>query len=235
MHSLRKRLTFSNVIALLALFVALGSGAYAVTKAPKNSVTSKSIRNGQIRTADLGKDAATGAKVKEATLGQVPSAATAGTASTADAAARATVGAQRFQALNLAPVDPVSPGRNEKQPRLLLTAGEVEVRVGCALRSGSPSATISLTSSTAANLSFEFQRDNNADAQTDLGGIVRDPVPAGGSLNQEVTTVGGNTAVLRATGLVRAERQSYVAVAHLQATPAPINTCSIYGTLTQAG
>ncbi len=42
----------SNVIGYLALFVALSGSAYAVT-APRNSVGSKSIRNGQVKSQDL--------------------------------------------------------------------------------------------------------------------------------------------------------------------------------------
>lgn len=40
-------------VALLALFAALAGGAYAASKAPKNSVVSSSIRNGQVRSADI--------------------------------------------------------------------------------------------------------------------------------------------------------------------------------------
>ena len=55
---LRKRLTFSNVIALLALFIALGGTSYAVTALPKNSVGTQQIK----------KDAVTGVKVKNGSL-----------------------------------------------------------------------------------------------------------------------------------------------------------------------
>jgi hypothetical protein len=58
----RPRLTFANVVSVIALFLALGGGAYAAFHLPKNSVRSKNIVNGQV----LGKD------VKEATLGVVP-------------------------------------------------------------------------------------------------------------------------------------------------------------------
>ncbi len=46
---LRSRLTYANVVATIALFVALGGGAYAVLKLPKNSVKSKQIKNGQVK------------------------------------------------------------------------------------------------------------------------------------------------------------------------------------------
>lgn len=41
-------------IGLLALFVALGGTAYAVEIAPRNSVVSKSIKDGQVKPLDLG-------------------------------------------------------------------------------------------------------------------------------------------------------------------------------------
>lgn len=52
------------LVALLALFVALGAGAYAASKAPKNSVTSKSIKNGQVKHDDLAADSVDTANIK---------------------------------------------------------------------------------------------------------------------------------------------------------------------------
>ena len=42
-----------NVIAYLALFVALGGTSYAALKLPKNSVGSKQIKNGAVAKRDL--------------------------------------------------------------------------------------------------------------------------------------------------------------------------------------
>ena len=60
---IRKHLTFANVVACLALFVALGGASYAATRLPKNSVgtkqikknavTSTKVRNGSLRAADF--------------------------------------------------------------------------------------------------------------------------------------------------------------------------------------
>lgn len=50
-------------VALLALVIAMSGAAYAGLKAPKNSVVSKSIRNGQVKRADLGANAVNGAKI----------------------------------------------------------------------------------------------------------------------------------------------------------------------------
>jgi hypothetical protein len=41
---LRERLAYANVIPTLCLFLLLGGGAYAVTKRPKNSVSTMQLR-----------------------------------------------------------------------------------------------------------------------------------------------------------------------------------------------
>ena len=63
MDAVRARLTYANVIATLALFLALGGSAYAVT-AGKNTVTSKSIVKGAVKTADIANKAVSSKKLK---------------------------------------------------------------------------------------------------------------------------------------------------------------------------
>jgi hypothetical protein len=65
----RPRLSYANVVATMALFLALGGGAYAAATLPKNSVGSKQIK----------KNAVTSKKVKDGSLkatdfgtGQIP-------------------------------------------------------------------------------------------------------------------------------------------------------------------
>ena len=70
-----RRPSASLVIACLALFVALGGGAYAAAKLDKNSVTSKQVKNASLKGKDLKNDTVTGKQIKEEKLGQVPSAA----------------------------------------------------------------------------------------------------------------------------------------------------------------
>jgi hypothetical protein len=53
----------SNVVGYVALFFAFTGGAYAVTIAPKNSVVSSSIKNRQVKKADLGAKAVVGSKL----------------------------------------------------------------------------------------------------------------------------------------------------------------------------
>src|SRR5205823_1683453 len=47
----------ANVVACIAIFVALSSGAYAVVIAPRDSVVSRSIKNGQVKKQDIGSGA----------------------------------------------------------------------------------------------------------------------------------------------------------------------------------
>jgi Collagen triple helix repeat (20 copies) len=52
---LRRHLTYANVAATLALFLALGGAAYAATQLPKNSVGTKQLRNGAVTAAKIAK------------------------------------------------------------------------------------------------------------------------------------------------------------------------------------
>ena len=81
MRYLRGRLTFSNVVALIALFVSLGGGVYAASK-----INGKEIKKTSIAGKKLKPDTLTGKQIKESSLGTVPSADSAGTATSADSA-----------------------------------------------------------------------------------------------------------------------------------------------------
>src|SRR5262245_36872719 len=54
MWPVNRHLTFANLASALALTVALGTGgAWAATQLPKNSVTSKTIKNSAITSKDV--------------------------------------------------------------------------------------------------------------------------------------------------------------------------------------
>ena len=80
---IRSKITYPHVVSTLALFLALGGSAYAISLG-KNEVRSRNIAPKAVKTSDLAGDAATGAKVKESSLGQVPSALNADRAAGAD-------------------------------------------------------------------------------------------------------------------------------------------------------
>jgi hypothetical protein len=85
MKKLAGRLSYANVVATLALFVALGGASYAAIKLPKNSVGTKQLKANAVTAAKIKKGAVTGSKIDLASLGTVPSATSALTASNAQA------------------------------------------------------------------------------------------------------------------------------------------------------
>lgn len=64
---LRPRVTYANVVATLALFVALGGSAYAVSK-----ITGADVKDRSLTSRDLKSNSANGRVVKERSLGAVP-------------------------------------------------------------------------------------------------------------------------------------------------------------------
>ena len=95
----KKRPSPTTVIAMLALFLAVG-GATAIALPGTNSVDSGDIRNGQVKTKDLRNNSVSSAKVKpdtlnggdinESSLSTVPSANNANNADSANQADQAT-------------------------------------------------------------------------------------------------------------------------------------------------
>lgn len=65
MRAVRARLTFANVVSVVALFVALGGSAWAISA---NSVGSKQIKRGAVKKADLGANAVSSEKVADGSL-----------------------------------------------------------------------------------------------------------------------------------------------------------------------
>src|SRR3954453_22069075 len=53
MRRLRSGLSYANVTATIALFVALGGSSYAALKLPRNSVGSTQIRTGAVHSSDI--------------------------------------------------------------------------------------------------------------------------------------------------------------------------------------
>lgn len=92
MQKLCERLSFANVISVVALFVALGGTGFAAYHLGKNAVGPKQLRKSAVTTAKVKNEAITAAKVKKGsltgaqinalTLGTVPTAQTAQTANT---------------------------------------------------------------------------------------------------------------------------------------------------------
>jgi hypothetical protein len=93
---MRPKLSFANVISVLALFVALGGTAFAASQLGKNSVGPKQLKKNAVRTAKIKNKAVTGAKIKPGTItGAQVNASTLGTVPVANLAN------------SIAPVEPV--------------------------------------------------------------------------------------------------------------------------------
>jgi hypothetical protein len=80
---LRPKLTYANVVATVALFIALGGASYAALKLPKNSVGPKQLRKNAVTTPKIKNNTVTSAKVKDNSLqaadfkaGQLPAGST---------------------------------------------------------------------------------------------------------------------------------------------------------------
>jgi hypothetical protein len=95
---LRTCLTYANVMATVAVFLALGGGAYAAARIgsaqikdnsvaskdiKNNDIRSKDIRTGNVGSSDIKNNGVSGTDVLESSLGKVPSASSADSATTA--------------------------------------------------------------------------------------------------------------------------------------------------------
>jgi hypothetical protein len=85
LKKLRQHLTYANVTATLALFVALGGSSYAALRVGSreiadNSVRGRDVKNHSLTRQDLARNTLDGTVIRESRLGRVPRAATADTA-----------------------------------------------------------------------------------------------------------------------------------------------------------
>lgn len=148
MNTTKRRPSASLLIACLALFVALGGGAYAVSKA---NVTSKQIKNGSVKGKDLKNDTVTGKQVKEESLGQVPSAASSDTAGDST----------RVGGVEVINVQPFT--LTNGQTRELFKRGAFTLTASCSINEGGQDFARVLIATSVDNAAFDGD-----DAETDL-------------------------------------------------------------------
>ena len=72
LRRLRPHLTYANVMATIAVFIALGGSSYAAIK-----ITGKNVKNSSLTWRDLKRNTLGGSRIKESRLGRVPRAANA--------------------------------------------------------------------------------------------------------------------------------------------------------------
>ena len=95
MKGAERRFSYANVMSTLAVFLALGGSALAVTRINGSRLADRSVAGKKLKAQTIGggklkPGTITGKQVKEGTLGKVPSAKSADTASTANRANTAT-------------------------------------------------------------------------------------------------------------------------------------------------
>jgi hypothetical protein len=69
MRRLKGKLNYANVMATVAVFLALGGAAYAATKLPKNSVGTKQIKNNAVTEAKIRNGAIASSKLANGSVG----------------------------------------------------------------------------------------------------------------------------------------------------------------------
>jgi hypothetical protein len=77
LEQLRKRLSYANVMATIAVFIALGGSSYAALRIDSgdianNSVRSVDVRNRTLSDRDVRRNGLTGRSIRESRLGRVP-------------------------------------------------------------------------------------------------------------------------------------------------------------------
>ena len=75
MRAVRERLTYANVMATVAVFLALAGAGYAAIKIPRNSVGTKQLKRDAVNSSKVEPGSLKGSDINLATLGTVPTAA----------------------------------------------------------------------------------------------------------------------------------------------------------------
>ncbi len=69
MSALRQRLTYANVMATIAVFIALGGTSWAVTQLPRDSVGATQIRSRAVGPSELRSRAVSSRSIRDSTIG----------------------------------------------------------------------------------------------------------------------------------------------------------------------
>lgn len=143
---LLRYLTFSNVIALAALFIALGGAAYAGSKLngknivnasigggklKNETITGNKIKKGTITSAQIQEGSINSSAINLSTLGTVPSANSATTATSAENAIHANSAAQATAADNAVHAKEADSATTAGDAKTLEGASRAELTVSC--------------------------------------------------------------------------------------------------------
>jgi hypothetical protein len=167
---IRARLSYANVMATVAVFVAMAGGAYAVIKLPKNSVKTKQIKNeavtakklkdGAVREGKLAEGSVVSAKIAEGAVGasKIADGSVDASKIAAGSVGAAALGDQSVGGAQLAPTVRAlrfsySRPEGDAANTTILDAGGYRITASCASAGGEPRLEVLLT--TAPSGAFE--------------------------------------------------------------------------------
>lgn len=204
MKQIRKRLTYSNVMSSIAVFLVLGGAtAFAAGLAKnsvgskqlkKNAVTSAKIKNNAVTTAKIKNGAITGAKVNAGSLGTVPNATHATSADSAGSAGNAnTVGGLRIVKFSLNGGSDI--GKTE-----ILNLNGLQLQASCTAGSETLTATTTTSDSEIsawANDASGGSSTSEYEDEFDPGDTVTLPLPSNSDVLGDAAFTGGNLQTVR--------------------------------------
>jgi hypothetical protein len=135
---LRRHLSYANVMASIAVFVALGGISYAAatingSKIIKGTVGGAKLKNGTLTSTQVKQNSLTGSVIEESSLGTVPSAQTAAsatTATTATTAGSANTAQSAATANHALSADTATKATTASSAETALTAGDADTLDG---------------------------------------------------------------------------------------------------------
>jgi hypothetical protein len=186
-HQLRLRLTYANVIATLALFLALGGGAYAAIQVPKNSVGTDQLQRESVRAGKIAPKSVNRVALGEGVRKRLDEPGPVGPKGTTGP--RGPVGAAGPGAVRLHLSED---GTAAATPKPIGTVGGLTIKVACDTTGGETRLVFAVSSEEAGTIQENFQNDSGANPKVPgeaQSGNLQIDLPAGDS------TLGGPPSV----------------------------------------
>jgi hypothetical protein len=220
--NLRGKLTYANVMATIAVFIALGGTGYAAAK-----INGKNIKSSTVSGKALKKDTLAGREIKESKLGKVPSALTADRALTTPSAAFATAAASadKVGGTSVTPINLTAPATSSPTTTVLYTLGALKMQGSCSEADDFPTLTVKSSANNGYAAGYRVSVsgtelfhtfDNDLDAN-ETAPMANSPIGFSTYYTETLRNADGSSA----TVLVTASKQS--------ATPDPGYNCKYTG------
>jgi hypothetical protein len=183
--ALRPHLIFSNILSVIAVFLALGGASYAAISLPKNSVGTAQIRAGAVTAGKLADESVGGNALSDGVRASLDRAGPPGPRGEAGPAGPQGPGATRIHLSR--------DGTPSATPQPIATVGGLTLKAACDTTSGQTSLVFAVDSEEAGTIQENFQNDTGSDPHTPgplQSGNLQVDIPAGANSN-----IGGPPAV----------------------------------------